>query len=347
MNRRVFFRVDASPEIGLGHLRRCGVLAAECRKREIEAHFLIRRHSLDLGGQEFPPGAILHDLPWESTPAEDARAMVELCARHHVEVGVVDHYRMGGHYQDILKEAGLRWMQFGNSRHTHPLRGDLVHDASPGARAASYAARIVDDDAPQFLTGPAYALVGQTFRDQRAGLPPPALRNLDSILLTFGGGDDRGAALAALEWLDTAGFAGRRLLLTTHLNPSLPALRKWADDSPLIELHVDNWQPAPLMAECQLAICAGGTTTFELACLGIPMAIVCIAENQIAPAMAWDAAGLACNLGAFPALEPVSVTTRLNPLLNDPALRQRMATKCWESVDGAGVVRTVDALALV
>jgi spore coat polysaccharide biosynthesis predicted glycosyltransferase SpsG len=256
---------------------------------------------------------------------------------------VVDHYRLTARSQEILNAGGLRWMQFGNRLHTHPLLGDMVHDASPGADAAHYAARLSRPET-RFLAGPAYALVDESFASQRARLAPPGPRPVDAILLTFGGGDDRGATLAALDWLDAAGFAGRRLVLTTGLNPSLPALRERAGRSPRIDLHVDNWHPAPLMAQCQLAICAGGTSLYELACLGVPPLIVCIAENQLASASGWDAAGLGCSLGALSALDSVSAAMRIKRTLSDDALRHRMATKCWENVDGLGVMRTVEAL---
>ena len=39
-----------------------------------------------------------------------------------------------------------------------------------------------------------------------------------------------------------------------------------------------------LMAWCDVAIAAGGTTTWELCCLGVPAILVDVAENQTAVA---------------------------------------------------------------
>lgn len=339
----LFFRLDASPKMGLGHLRRCCVLARACREKGAVAHFFIRSEALDLSTQDFPADAVVHEIPWDCTPEEDAALTAALCHQNGVRAGVVDHYRVSEAAQTILNAGGLRWMQFGNRLHTHPLLGVLVHDANPGATIEDYRGRIHEHE-PEFLTGPGYALVAEDFRDERARHPQPDLQGITSILLTFGGGDDRGATLAALDWLEAAGYSGRRLLLATGMNPQLPALRERAAAMPLIELHVDNWHPAPLMAQCQLALCAGGTSLHELACLGVPPVIVCIADNQYFPAQSWHEAGMAVNLGPAPEIQPETAIRHLQQLLEHPAERLAMARRCWQVQDGQGAARVAEAL---
>lgn len=339
----LFFRIDASPHIGLGHLRRCAVLARACYERGARAHFIIRSEGLDLSQQDFPPETILHAIPWDCSPEEDAQFTVEISQKHGITEGVVDHYRFTEASQKILNAGGLRWMQFGNLLHTHPLLGTWVHDANPGADAAAYADRVTSTQ-PTFLTGPRYALVGEAFRHERSLHPPPVGQDIETILLTFGGGDDRGAALAALAWLDAAGYQGKRLLLTTRLNPHLSTLQQKASESAQIELHVDNWHPAPLMARCQLALSAGGTSLHELACLGVPPVIVSIADNQLSPAKAWHEAGLAINLGSLPTLSIDDAAAQLKALLQQPDHRLTMARQCWEAQDGCGADRVAAAL---
>lgn len=344
----IFFRLDASPQIGLGHLRRCCVLAKACGEQGAISHFFIRHQQLDLEGQPFPPDSVIHDIPWDATAETDADLTIQLCQQHTISVGVVDHYRFPPGYQEKLNAAGLRWMQFGNHLHTHPLKAALVHDASPGAEGSTYARRIPpDQQAPHFLTGPSYALVDEAFRQQRAQLSPPSTRGIDTLLLTFGGGNDRGATLAALTWLDAAGYTGKRLILTTHLNPSLPELEEKARQSEQIELHLDNWQPAPLMARCQLAICAGGTSLHELACLGVPPIIICIADNQIYPAQAWQKAGMSVNLGMLQDITETTATNQLRHLLQHPHKTTHMAQLCWQAQDGRGAERVAQALLML
>ncbi|TDU69236.1 spore coat polysaccharide biosynthesis predicted glycosyltransferase SpsG [Prosthecobacter fusiformis] len=341
--RSLFFRLDASPQRGLGHLRRCCVLARECSALGARPHFFIRHEKVDFNGQDFPANAVLHEIPWDCSPEKDAELTVKFCEKNKVEAGVVDHYRLDKSYQTPLRDAGLRWMQFGNPLHTHPLLGALVHDARPDAGVEEYTTRKPADDT-QFLTGPGYALVGEDFRQMRSKLMPPTSKEISSIMLTFGGGDDQGGILKALEWLDATEFTGTRIVMGSSMNPHLPAIKEKARQSSRIELHVDNWHPAPFMARCQLALCAGGTSLHELACLGVPPVIVCIADNQFFPAKSWQAAGMALNLGAIQDIQEATAVEQLSYLLSHPTVRLNMARRCWEAQDGLGAKRCASAL---
>lgn len=341
----LFFRFDASPVIGLGHLRRCCVLAQACAQAGAEPHFFIRQQGLDLSSQEFPQGSVIHQLPWESTEEQEAEWMLRTAATHDLQMGVVDHYRFSAAYQQRLNMGGLRWMQFGNPLHTHPLLGAWVHDASPGAAPAAYSHRLLESQIPPvFLTGPEHALVGEAFVLERSRHSPPTDEPIERLLLTFGGGDDRGAALAALTWLDLAGYAGTKVLLTTRLNTHLPILQQKAAGRADVELHVDNWSPAPIMAGCQLALCAGGTSLHELACLGVPPVIISIADNQLFPSRAWAGAGMAINLGLLDELTQDQAVSTLQSVFARPEQRLALAQHCWEAQDGQGAVRVAAAL---
>jgi spore coat polysaccharide biosynthesis predicted glycosyltransferase SpsG len=208
MNKKVFFRVDAAPEMGLGHVRRCAVLAQACRALGAELHVIARWHDVDLESAGDWTGAKIHEMPWALTPDEDAKWLAGLCQDWGLRQGVVDHYRQSQSYQERILEAGLEWLQFGNTKHSHPLWGRWVHDASPGANVSAYEGR-QKRDGTAFLLGPDYALVGSSFRRVRAGLEPPQDGAVESVLVTFGGGDDAGATLRALRWLEEAGFIWR------------------------------------------------------------------------------------------------------------------------------------------
>jgi len=243
MRQRLFFRFDAAPEVGLGHARRCAVLAGACRDLGAEIHCLVRRRGVNMEAVGDWSGAVIHEVSWELPPAEDAEWTVQRCRENGLQIGVLDHYRVDADYQQELEGGGLKWLQFGNTGHQHPLLGKWVHDANPMACREDFLTRLLDPQT-HCLLGPSYALVGETFSEVRAQAGIPQSRSVESVLLTFGGGDDRGAFERALGWLDAVGFEGRRILLTTGLNPALGRLRRRAAGDGLMELHVDNWQPA-------------------------------------------------------------------------------------------------------
>jgi UDP-2,4-diacetamido-2,4,6-trideoxy-beta-L-altropyranose hydrolase len=343
MTKSLFFRADVSPEVGLGHVRRCAVLAKACRMLGAKAHLMVRSRNVSFDSIGDWGGARLHEMPWDLTPDEDGQWVLETCREFGISKGVVDHYRLSEGYQERLIEAGLEWMQFGNKKHTHPLMGRWVHDASPGANVSAYEGR-QKRDGTAFLLGPDYALVGSGFRRVRAGLEPPQDGAVASVLVTFGGGDDSGATLRTLRWLEEAGYLGRRVVLTGPNNPNLGELREVAERTPAVHLEVGNWEPAAVMAGNQLVICAGGTTLHEVACLGLPAVIVSIAENQVAPAVAWQAGGLGVYWGDLAGLEDREAVQKLKEILTDRTVRAGFARKAWEIQDGCGASRVAEAL---
>lgn len=297
---RLFFRLDASPEIGLGHARRCAVLAQAAQALGAETYFALRVSGVTPAALGLPAGAVVEELPWDDT-AED---LIDFCRSHGVTCGVVDHYRQTELYQRTLLSAGLKWMQFYNPGLDMPFHGHLLHSAA--------------DD-------PSLAIVPAEFAHQRERMPPWEQR--EEVLITFGGGDDRGAINAALDLLDEAGWPYRRIVLTTSMNPRRHEIRRG-------EVILDNFAPASIMTRCRAAICAGGTTLYELATLGVPAFIITIAENQVVPAEKWEAAGLGRWLGRLgESLKP----------LDDSYLRE-WSNACLSSVDGLGAARTAQAL---
>lgn len=343
MTKSMFFRADVSPEVGLGHVRRCAVLAKACRMLGAKAHLMVRSRNVSFDSIGDWGGARLHEMPWDLTPDEDGQWVLETCREFGISKGVVDHYRLSEGYQERLIEAGLEWMQFGNKKHTHPLMGRWVHDASPGAEMTGYTGRKIGAET-EFLFGPGYALVSESFSRVRALLAGPEEQTVETILITIGGGDDCGATLRVLRWLDAVGFEGRRLVLTGPTNGSLEALWRIAEGSANLEVQVGNWDPAETMGRCQLAVCAGGTSLHELACLGIPVVIVTIADNQVAPAEAWQRAGFGENLGTLSDITDSTASTVLKSILGSSEKRFQMAVKAWNSQDGMGAQRVANRL---
>jgi len=65
-----------------------------------------------------------------------------------------------------------------------------------------------------------------------------------------------------------------------------------------LEIHVDTRAMSALTAAADLAIGAGGSSTWERCCLGLPAITVVLAENQRANAAALEAAGATVVLEA-------------------------------------------------
>jgi len=339
----VVFRCNAGPNVGIGHVVRCRELALELGRRGYAS--VMVGPGLDHAGPR--DEAIFADwLPrpqWVSGAAEGA-ALAQIAETHGARHAVLDDYRVDVPFQEALLGPGIRFMQqFDGSRPPALFWADMVVNASPYERLDMYA-EIMRKPGAAGLFGPAYAILRPEFPPAEVG---DAGRPVRRVLLQFGGGDDRGAVLFALETLLAAAPQQVDFLVVSgRANPRNPEIAAFvaAHGAGRVALHVDPPAVAPLFASCDLAVMGGGTSTYEAAACGLPMLILAMADNQVRQAQGWVGLGGAEFLGRAGAVDAAELGRRFLALVRDDARRAAMARAGRNLVDGAGVRRLADHL---
>jgi spore coat polysaccharide biosynthesis predicted glycosyltransferase SpsG len=165
------------------------------------------------------------------------------------------------------------------------------------------------------------------------------------VVISLGGGWDRGGIQPCLDALARRRERIRVQVLTTAANPSAPALQAWAAEHGRgwVEVQIDARDFASRLAAADLAIIAGGTTTFETAYLGVPALIIQIADNQAGQAAAWSHLGVADDLGPLATLDGHRLEAALDGIIADSGRRKHMSDTGQALVDGQGVYRVADA----
>ncbi|MBF0256936.1 MAG: hypothetical protein HQL47_10880 [Gammaproteobacteria bacterium] len=98
------------------------------------------------------------------------------------------------------------------------------------------------------------------------------------------------------------------------------------------------------MAEADFAIGAGGATTWERCCLGLPSLVVSIAENQRPACEALAEAGVIAYLGHHDVVTAQHLRHAIDALRSDAGRRQGLASASADLVDGEGARRVVAAM---
>lgn len=341
-NVKFLFRCDVSPAIGLGHFRRCLTLAEKLKRRGASVFFACRSKDFDLSKGLSNIADDWVALEWSLTPESDVLEVIQIYRQRDIDIAVIDHYGADVPYQKALYEAGIRWLQFDGSAH-QPLWADWVLNASPAAEQGTYLP-LKQRDETRLLLGPAYALLRPEFLKWR---PQVSFREkVRKILLTFGGGDDRGATVFFLEAIKYVDPAIERIVLVSSANPRLLEIVNWVDknDYSNVTILVDEQEIAQHMAEADMAITAGGITTFETAIMGLPSLIVQLADNQATNAAAWEAKGAGVNLGRLDNLTTEFIRSRTETLILNAEMRRKMAYAGFSLVDGAGSERVAQIL---
>lgn len=327
----VVFRCNAGPEIGFGHLVRCRALAHALHEKG--------EHCVMVGPDQSYAKPADHEIfeDWIPVPdwpssADDAQRLIDVAQAQQAKWLVLDDYRVDETYQLALRKLGLRWLQFDGSA-SKPLWADIILNASPSARAEDYSAMVRNPNA-QLLLGPAYAILRPEFQDV---IPCEPGRRVKRILLTFGGGDDRGANQFVLSALLPIISPDQHLVVISGAsNPNNASLKQWIENhgKERVSLFIDPEHVAPLFASCDIAVMAGGTSVYEALRCGVYPVIFSIVDNQRQHIKAWAEKGCVKYLGDYEDLDKVSLVQATQTLLSST-----VQFSCEKLIDSKGATR--------
>ncbi|QJI41670.1 UDP-2,4-diacetamido-2,4,6-trideoxy-beta-L-altropyranose hydrolase [Pseudomonas sp. ADAK2] len=347
---RVLIRADASPTIGSGHIARCLTLARVLRRQGVHVAFACRQlpgHRLDsLAAEGFetfglpdrypdedPQQAIESLLPWQADIAALDQALEQQPAFDWI---IVDHYGLDHHWQTAARRWAPRIAAVDDlATRTYDI--DLLLNQNLSGTAEAYAGLVSADC--RTLLGPRFAMLRDEFCCPPIEIRPQAKR----VLVNFGGFDaamqTHHAMLALLEFtaLEVDFVAGAD-------NPAWEAMHALAADRPHWRLHRFVSDFYRLMTEADLFVGAGGGTSWERAAMGLPTICIAVSNNQQANGEVMATAGAHVFLGAREQVSVEQLRQAIGFVAGNQGLRQSLAERSRQLVDGRGAQRVAAAL---
>jgi UDP-2,4-diacetamido-2,4,6-trideoxy-beta-L-altropyranose hydrolase len=290
-----------------------------------------------------PPAAETADGDWRA----DAEAALSALPALPDEVDwlVADHYRLDARWESALRPRARNLMVIDDLA-DRPHACDLLLDQNlyrdPELR---YADRLSSQC--RQLLGPDYALLRPEFRrarEARDGEPRGAEAGRKRRLFVFFGGsdpsDETSKALEALAQLGPGTLDAD--VVVGGSNPHREKVEKACRALEGVRFHCQVDNMAELMARADVAVGAGGTTTWERCCLGLPALVAVLADNQEELSETAHERGVAVNLGRGEKLRPEDYVRALRALT--PERAKEMETRCRALVDGLGCARVAKTI---
>jgi UDP-2,4-diacetamido-2,4,6-trideoxy-beta-L-altropyranose hydrolase len=139
------------------------------------------------------------------------------------------------------------------------------------------------------LLGPQYALLRPEFGEMHRCVK---MRNgeISNILVFMGGSDSTNETKKVLLALEKINFAGVVNVVVGYSNPYRDEIIEICNRHENYKFYCQVDNMAELMNKADLAIGAGGSTTWERCCLALPSLVISVAENQVVLAQDADQA---------------------------------------------------------
>ncbi len=308
----VLFAAAAGPDMGFGHLVRCGVLAdALDAPRELA---LRGQPSARLTALEF--GWTVHCGRGLTRLLQPDLVVVDDPSRVHRERWVRAARRAGVPVAVIVDGDGAG------------IDADLIVDGSVVARPDARIHR---------CAGPSFAVLSPAVASRRSR---PIARDARRVFVALGGGAHVRRVGAAIAQAIVDAVPGARVDVASGFTD--------APEAPLPD--GGRWIHAPRglvdhLASAGAAVVAGGLTVYEACALGTPSVAVPMVDAQRPAVAALASAGAVLAVTAGRRVpSPSSVAGAVARVLSDRRLASALAARAARTIDGAGAARVAARL---
>lgn len=307
-NSKAIFRCDSSSKIGSGHVFRCRTLARKLKKLGCNIVFLCREEDGDLikevekefnvlklknkthkqkKKEEFVPNLFNQDktsLP-EKDQNEDAmecRKLLKNTIENEEIVIIVDHYGLDKTWEETMREHhklnSVRIMAIDDLANREHSADILLDQNYFGDIALKRYDGLTTENTDLYL-GPKYSLLHEQYQIKKKWVI--ARKSIKRIVIFYSATDPFGITKRALQVLCSECF--RSIFIDVVLSKRS---QYYSDVRNIIskrgtgELHSDIPYLTELFLKADLALGAGGSTTWERCCLGLPCITTDFAHNQ-------------------------------------------------------------------
>ncbi|MDM7858932.1 UDP-2,4-diacetamido-2,4,6-trideoxy-beta-L-altropyranose hydrolase [Thiopseudomonas acetoxidans] len=317
---KIVLRVDASIEMGSGHVMRCLTLADALTQAGAECHFICREHPGHLNALITERGHIVNSLPYieqhkqrqyskaeelahanwlRATQEQDLESCIPILKLLQPDWLIVDHYAIDERWHKKLRPYCQKIMVIDDlADRQHDC--DLLLDQTFGRSEEDYVLLVPEHC--EILCGAQYALLRPEFAQWRDySLKRRAQGQLEHLLINLGGVDKDNITTEILQALANTALPDN-CRITVVMGATAPWVERVQQQAALMpwptEVKVGVNNMAELMANSDLAIGAAGATSWERCCLGLPSIVICLADNQrkVIRSLEQSGAAILCSL---------------------------------------------------
>ena len=350
MNKKpmIFFRCDAGPKYGLGHLMRCIAIAQGFQRAGYKENiFFLRKAGNDDLYEELLGRNGFRYVFLPNLAKGLQFDFEEYFHQGKMNLMIFDNYDVTAEQMISYKQKNKRLVAIDDLA-DREFFVDLIINQNIGSESLVYKTK----GPVRLLLGSPYVLLRNNFlqiknvRNQNENGAKP----LDEkhVFMSFGGGDTFSRIKRVLRMfhkldqkLETkivVDFAlPNNQILLSQVRREFSGLRKI-----FVHMIIGKYDLAYPMNNADFALTAAGTSVFELAFLGTPQMVFIIDKNQEITGNKVNKTGIGICLGDIEGISETEFVKTFLEFLENESMKRNMSSLGKEYIDGRGAERVVD-----
>ena len=350
----IFIRVDSGIDIGAGHAMRCLSLAQALKKMNFELCFISKKTKGDISRLFVNKGFTVYYIQNSYSKSKkneiiknDANQTAKIIIKHKAKLSwlIVDHYDLDFKWEKSLRKYVNKIIVIDDLTRKHD--SDLLLDQNYNENLKTRYNKLVPRKCIKLL-GPKYALLRNEFSNLRKNNVKPR-KNFESVLISFGGSDptnETEKVLSAIKILKTKNqFQKEVNVVITNSNKNKNKIKQLCNSIPNTKFYQNVYNIGKLMCKADLAVGAGGSSTWERFCLGLPTIVSIVADHQQETTEALAKKECLINVGLAKNLSVKKYVEIFENL--DIKKLQTISKNSLKVVDGNGSVRVAKKIRLL
>lgn len=298
----VAFRVDASTQIGSGHVMRCLTLADTLSQKSHQVIFICREYPGHLIELIKRKGYIVYSLPFSEyneynsqmpnnnyakwlwiDANEDAKQTQEVISDKRIDWLIIDHYGLDATWEKSMRPYAHKIMCIDDLAN-RPHDCDILLDQNFYQNLEYRYDGLVSNICLKLL-GPKYALMRPELgkiKEKRKSLGKFGPHSTKNILVYMGASDLNNITGYVLQTLLNIPNVDNYDIhvVTGAINPHKDQIKNLCDANSFLHYYHQPLNYLDLLTDMDLAISAGGTSTYERCYIGLPSIVFILAMNQ-------------------------------------------------------------------
>ena len=336
----VFIRADANEYIGMGHVMRCLSIAEQINKLNEQTVFIVADERARQMIEERGISVICLKSQWDDLEQEIPKLCAIIEQEHDAKILIDSYYVTEKYLAAIRKRAMTYYIDDLN---------DMIYPVDVLINYNIYGSDM--DYEKKYSLSKTKLILGTEYVPLREAFSYPEkkrYKGVNKLLITSGGTDNFNILGTILnEFTSIEEFQSLEyycVLGRFNINVNLLKERYGGVDNIHLLQNINNMDY--YMKECDIAITAAGSTTYELCSCGTPSILYTIADNQLGIARAFSDQGIISWSGDVRDNMSECLENMREELkkLQNPEYWMQCSTRMQEVVDGNGAYRVAQEI---